>query len=114
MTPSQLPSISFLPTISDVPTIEPCIDFDGWVDTFEDNCTWYAEYDEPGCPLYGNSFASLSGVNEDLSASDACCKLTYILIKIVDLTLRFNSSLILFLNFVRLLWRWGTNLQKRQ
>jgi len=45
-----------------------CDDLPGWVDFFGDDCSFYEENDQPGCPTYGDS-ASLDGV----TAMEACC-----------------------------------------
>ena len=46
-----------------------CSNLEGWVDSGNDTCSWYVEYDSPGCPLYGDMYPSTEGI----SANDACC-----------------------------------------
>ena len=46
-----------------------CTNLEGWVDSGNDTCSWYVEYDSPGCPLYGDMYPSTEGI----SANDACC-----------------------------------------
>ena len=73
MVPSQYPSISFLPSLSSVPTEGPCFNYDGWFDIYGDDCTYYENYDEPGCPNEGEITS-----DEGISALQACCKYFYV------------------------------------
>eukprot|EP00816_Leptocylindrus_hargravesii_P008624 CAMPEP_0196826896 /NCGR_PEP_ID=MMETSP1362-20130617/93853_1 /TAXON_ID=163516 /ORGANISM="Leptocylindrus danicus, Strain CCMP1856" /LENGTH=1879 /DNA_ID=CAMNT_0042207495 /DNA_START=399 /DNA_END=6037 /DNA_ORIENTATION=- len=60
-TPSNSPTISY-PSFS-------CVgNFIDWLNDYGDDCRWYEENDEPGCPEYGFE------VNSDgISAQEACC-----------------------------------------
>lgn len=53
-------------------TIDPnCTDYEGFVDVYGDACSWYSEFDDPGCPIEGDT-AGGDGF-EDVTASEACC-----------------------------------------
>merc|ERR1719291_1265557 len=41
---------------------------EGWTDEFGDDCSWYEDKDEPGCPNYGVDFPGELG-----TAKDNCC-----------------------------------------
>lgn len=45
-----------------------CTDTAGWKDSFNDGCSWYETYDNPGCPLYGNEYGGSLGM-----ANNNCC-----------------------------------------
>ena len=76
--PTQLPSISNAPTMTNKPTMHPCTDYDGWSDITGNNCTWY-EMHNNSCSE-GVLLARVEGVNADVAAIDACCKLHFIFI----------------------------------
>ncbi|KAL3927084.1 MAG: hypothetical protein SGBAC_013226 [Bacillariaceae sp.] len=75
----RVPTISPAPTKGPLPTSAPtpfsvdpnCTDYLGFVDEYKDDCSWYSEFDDPGCPIEGET-AGGSGF-EDVTASDACC-----------------------------------------
>ena len=46
-----------------------CTNLEGWVDSGNDTCSWYVEYDSPGCPLYGDMHPN----EDEITANDACC-----------------------------------------
>ena len=46
-----------------------CSNLEGWVDIGGDDCTWYSEFDYPGCPFFGSYYSNSNGI----SANDACC-----------------------------------------
>ena len=57
------------PTISPAPTPDPnCEDTPGWVDSYGDGCWWYEDYDQPGCPDYGELYGTELG-----TPNDNCC-----------------------------------------
>jgi len=54
-------------TVSAQPT-SSCVDTPGWVDSFQDSCSWYEANDTPGCPKYGDSSRGEMG-----TAKENCC-----------------------------------------
>lgn len=44
-------------------------DVEGWTDNFGGGCYWYATYDEPGCPNYGDYWPNVDGT----TAEESCC-----------------------------------------
>ena len=49
------------------------MDMSGWLDEYGDDCTWYEQNDNPGCPNYGNDYAPPSGPFTDVTPNQACC-----------------------------------------
>ena len=74
----RTPTVSAAPTEAPLPTpgptafeIDPnCTDYEGFEDAYGDGCEWYAEFDDPGCPVEGETLGG-DGF-EDVSASEAC------------------------------------------
>jgi len=75
----RTPTLSPSPTNGPLPTPSPtsffvdpdCTDYEGYVDTYGDDCQWYAQFDDPGCPVEGNTLGG-DGF-EDVTSSQACC-----------------------------------------
>ena len=110
---SQYPVIPYSPISVplSVPVNSDCSDYEGWVDSVYDTCSFYETYDQPGCPLYGSGYATTDGIYEGLTAVDACCKfLSLSLLKLTHNT-NVHSNYIEFINVYnkisRLLWWWG-------
>ena len=61
-----LPPATFAPT--EKPEPGDCVDYDQFLDSWGDGCTWYQDNDAEGCPEYGD-YADGS----DIAASEACC-----------------------------------------
>lgn len=74
----RTPTVSAAPTTAPEPTASPtpffvdpgCKDYEGFVDTFDNGCSWYAEFDIPGCPFEGGTSGGLGF--EDVTANEAC------------------------------------------
>eukprot|EP00526_Cylindrotheca_closterium_P006657 CAMPEP_0113625050 /NCGR_PEP_ID=MMETSP0017_2-20120614/12929_1 /TAXON_ID=2856 /ORGANISM="Cylindrotheca closterium" /LENGTH=751 /DNA_ID=CAMNT_0000535131 /DNA_START=180 /DNA_END=2432 /DNA_ORIENTATION=- /assembly_acc=CAM_ASM_000147 len=75
----RIPTISPAPTKAPVPTNSPtkftidpdCNDYEGFVDAYGDDCVWYSDFDDPGCPIEGETTGG-DGF-EGITASEACC-----------------------------------------
>jgi len=64
--PPSPPSPS--PSSPSSPSSPPCYNYIGWVNSLRYACDDYKNFDDPGCPKYGNN------TNEDgIAANDACC-----------------------------------------
>ena len=50
-----------------------CKNYPGWFDIYGDDCTYYENDDEPGCPNEGEITS-----DEGISAFEACCKYFYV------------------------------------
>ena len=68
-TMSPISSLPNVQTFSNAATEGPCLNFDGWFDSYGQGCTWFEDNVEPGCTYYGDSSSE-----EGISAFQACCK----------------------------------------
>jgi hypothetical protein len=53
---------------TDSKTFGGCANFPGWSDSYGDDCSWYENYESPGCPYWGDLADAGYG-----TPGEACC-----------------------------------------
>lgn len=53
---------------TDSKTVGGCANYNGWYDSYGDDCSWYEDNESPGCPYWGNTADAGYGTPDE-----ACC-----------------------------------------